>query len=185
MDSMNNDKLKNLVELCSSAVGVDITGRRRDRDTYAYGRAVFYTVAKQLYPGITLMQLGKCVDRDHATVLYALRNAKDTYINDPVYLSIYNRVLGKIDHKPDEYDIEHDQLVYEMPPHVSKYINKLYDKLRELRNENYELTEKINNNVLWEYVNQIPSEHVNDFIQNRVIPYINMCMHKLNTNRYG
>jgi hypothetical protein len=174
MVSMNKDKLKNLVKLCSSAVGVDITGRRRDRDTYAYGRAVFYTVAKQLYSGITLMQLGKCVNRDHATVLYALRNAKDTYINDPVYLSIYNRVLGRIDHTPDEYDIEHDQLVYEMPPHVSKYINKLYDKLRELRNENYELTEKINNNVLWDYVNQIPSEHVNDFIQNRVIPYINM-----------
>jgi len=185
MDSMNNDKLKNLVELCSSAVGVDITGRRRDRDTYAYGRAVFYTVAKQLYPGITLMQLGKCVNRDHATVLYALRNAKDTYMNDPVYLSIYNRVLGRIDHKPDEYDIEHDQLVYEMPPHVSRYINKLYDKLRELRNENYELTTKINDNVLWEYVNQIPSEHVNDFIQNRVIPYINMCMHKQNTQHYG
>jgi len=185
MALMNNDKLKNLVELCSSAVGVDITGRRRDRDTYAYGRAVFYTVAKQLYPGITLMQLGKCVNRDHATVLYALRNAKDTYMNDPVYLSIYNRVLGRIDHTPDEYDIEHDQLVYEMPPHVSKYINKLYDKLRELRNENYELTTKINDNVLWEYVNQIPSEHVNDFIQNRVIPYINMCMHKQNTQHYG
>ena len=131
------------------------------------------------------MQLGKCVNRDHATVLYALRNAKDTYINDPVYLSIYNRVLGKIDHTPDEYDIEHDQLVYEMPPHVSKYVNKLYDKLRELRNENYELTAKINDNVLWDYVNQIPSEHVNDFIENRVIPYINMRMHKLNTNDHG
>jgi len=182
---MSNDKLENLVKLCSNAVGVDIKDKRRDRDTYAYGRAVFYTVAKQLYPGITLMQLGKCVNRDHATVLYALRNAKDTYINDPVYLSIYNRVLGRIDRTPDEYDIEHDQLVYEMPPHVSKYINKLYYKLRELRNENYELTEKINNNVLWEYVNQIPSEYVNDFIQNRVIPYINMCMHKQNTQYYG
>ena len=172
--NLMNDKLENLVKLCSNTVGVDITHHRRDRDTYAYGRAVFYTVAKQLYPGITLMQLGRCVNRDHATVLYALRNAKDTYINDPVYLSIYNRVLGKIDRTPDEYDIEHDQLIYEMPLHVSNYVNKLYDKLRALRRENDELTALVGNNVLWDYVNQIPSEHVNDFIQNRVIPYVNM-----------
>jgi hypothetical protein len=172
--NLMNDKLENLVKLCSNAVGVDITHHRRDRDTYVYGRAVFYTVAKQLYPGITLMQLGKCVKRDHATVLYALRNAKDTYINDPVYLSIYNRVLGKIDRAPDEYDIDPEYLIYEMPLHVSKYVNKLYDKLRALRHENDELTALVGNNVLWDYVNQIPSEHVNDFIQNRVIPYINM-----------
>jgi hypothetical protein len=50
----------------------------------------------------------------------------------------------------------------------------LYDKLRVLRHENDELTALVGNNVLWDYVNQIPSEHVNDFIQNRVIPYINM-----------
>ena len=176
---MNNDKLENLVKLCSDAVGVDITDKRRDRDTYMYGRAVFYNVAKKLYPSITLMQLGKCVKRDHATVLYAIRNAKDTYITDPVYLGIYNRVLSKIDRTPDEYDIEHDQLIYEMPPHISKYINKLYDKLRELRNENYELTKKINDNILWEYVSQIPSEHIDEFIQYRVIPFIKM---KLFTN---
>ena len=72
-----------------------------------------------------------------------------------------------------------------MPPHVSKYVNKLHDKLRNLRHENDELTTKISDNVLWEYVNQIPSENVNDFIQNRVIPYINMCMHKQNTHADG
>jgi len=176
---MSNDKLENLVKLCSNAVGVDITHHRRDRDTYMYGRAVFYNVAKKLYPGITLMQLGKCVKRDHATVLYAIRNSKDTYMTDPVYLGIYNRVLSKIEATPTEYDIEHDKLIYEMPGNVAKYVNKLYDKVSELQKTNQELEAKINDNILWEYVSQIPREHIDEFIQYRVIPFIKM---KLFTN---
>jgi Mg2+ and Co2+ transporter CorA len=176
---MSNDKLENLVKLCSDAVGVDITAKKRDRDTYMYGRAVFYNVAKKLYPGITLMQLGKCVNRDHATVLYAIRNSKDTYMTDPVYLAIYNRVLSKIEATPNDYNIEHDKLIYEIPSNIARYVNKLYDEVNQLKKINSELEAKINNNILWEYVNQIPSEHVHEFIQYRVIPFINF---KLNTN---
>ena len=177
------NSLERLRDLCSATVGVDITGKCRKRETYVYGRAVFYTVAKELYPLTTLHQLGGMTDRDHASVLFALRNAKDTYKHDPVYINIYNRVREKVNQDPSEYDMKHEKVVSSMNVVAARYItevqNKLYDANREIK----ELKAKLDNNVLWDYVSQIPEDHIDDFIQHRVIPYINM--HRLNTNANG
>ena len=176
---MNNDSLQNLINLCSRAAGVDITSKRRDRDTYMYGRAVFYTIAKRLYPRITLKQLGKCTKRDHATVIFSLRKSKETYINDPIYLSMYNHVLNQIENVPQEYDLKHDKMLYQMPAHVASYVKELYQEIEDLKKENETIVNKINNNILWEYVNQIPKDDIQEFIQYRVIPFLKM---KLITN---
>ena len=177
------NSLERLLELCSATVGVDITGKCRKRETYVYGRAVFYTVAKELYPLTTLHQLGSLTKRDHASVLFALRNAKDTYKHDPAYINIYNRVREKVNQDPSEYDMRHEKMVSNMNVVAARYItevqNKLYDANREIK----ELKAKLDNNILWDYVSQIPEEHIHDFIQHRVIPYINM--HKLNTSTNG
>ena len=177
------NSLERLRDLCSATVGVDITGKCRKRETYVYGRAVFYTVAKELYPLTTLHQLGGMTNRDHASVLFALRNAKDTYKHDPVYINIYNRVREKVNQDPSEYDMKHEKVVSSMNVVAARYItevqNKLYDANREIK----ELKAKLDNNVLWDYVSQIPEDHIDDFIQHRVIPYINM--HRLNTNANG
>ena len=85
MESMSS--LTRLLRLCSTVVGVDISSKSRQRDTYVYGRAVFYTVAKELHPLTTLHVLGSYTKRDHASVIFALRNAKDTYRHDPAYLN--------------------------------------------------------------------------------------------------
>lgn len=179
------NSLNRLLELCSATVGVDITDKCRQRETYVYGRAVFYTVAKELYPLTTLQQLGSLTKRDHASVLFALRNAKDTYRHDPAYIIIYNRVRDKVNQDPSEYDMRHEKIVSNMNVVAAKYItevqNKLYDANREIK----ELKAKLEHNVLWDYVSQIPEDHIEDFIQNRVIPYINMTIYKSNTNRHG
>jgi hypothetical protein len=179
------NSLNRLLELCSATVGVDITDKCRQRETYVYGRAVFYTVAKELYPLTTLQQLGRMTNRDHASVLFALRSAKDTYGYDPAYIIIYNRVRQKVNQDPADYDMRHEKMVSSMNVVAARYItevqNKLYDANREIK----ELKAKLEHNVLWEYVSQIPEDHIDDFIQNRVIPYINMTIYKSNTNRHG
>jgi len=181
MESMNS--LDRLLKLCSVTVGVDITSKCRVRETYVYGRAVFYTVAKELYPLTTLHQLGRYTNRDHASVLFALRKSKETYKSDPAYITIYNRVRDKVNQAPTEYDLKHEKIVSNMNVIAAKYItdvqNKLYDAKREIK----ELKAKMEHNILWEYVCQIPEDKIEDFIQHRVIPYINM--HKLNTNANG
>ena len=179
------NSLDRLLKLCSVTVGVDITSKCRVRETYVYGRAVFYTVAKELYPLTTLHQLGRYTNRDHASVLFALRKSKETYKSDPAYITIYNRVRDKVNQDPTEYDLKHEKIVSNMNVVAAKYItdvqNKLYDAKREIK----ELKAKQNNNVLWEYVSQIPEEHIDDFIQHRLIPYINMHIFKQNTNANG
>ena len=177
------NSLNRLLKLCSVTVGVDITSKCRVRETYVYGRAVFYTVAKELYPLTTLHQLGRYTNRDHASVLFALRKSKETYKSDPAYITIYNRVRDKVNQAPTEYDLKHEKIVSNMNVVAAKYItdvqNKLYDAKREIK----ELKAKMEHNILWEYVCQIPEDKIEDFIQHRVIPYINM--HKLNTNANG
>ena len=177
--------LNRLKHLCDVTVGIDIAGKCRRREDYVYGRAVFYTVAKELHPLTTLDRLGKTTNRDHASVLYALRNAKDTYRHDPVYLNIYNRVRERINENPSQYDLKHEKAVSQMNVSAAKYVTELQNKLYDAKKEIEELRKLLDNNVLWDYVSQIPSEHVNDFIQNRVIPYINMHIYKSNTNRRG
>jgi hypothetical protein len=172
MESMNS--LDRLLKLCNTVVGVDISNRPRQRETYVYGRAVFYTVAKELHPLTTLHTLGSYTKRDHASVLFALRNAKDTYCHDPAYLNIYNRVRERISQDPSQYDLRHEKAVSQMNVSAAKYVTELQNKLYDAKKEIQELRNLLSNNILWDYVNQIPNEHVNDFIQNRVIPYINM-----------
>ena len=179
------NSLTRLLKLCSATVGVDITGKCRKRETYVYGRAVFYTVAKELYPLTTLQQLGNLTKRDHASVLFALRNTKDTYKHDPVYINIYNRVREKVNQDPSEYDMRHEKMVSNMNVVAARYITEVQNKLYDANKEIKELKAKLENNMLWEYVSQIPEEHVNDFIQHRLIPYINMHIFKQNTNAHG
>ena len=119
------NSLTRLRDLCSATVGVDITNKCRQRETYVYGRAVFYTVAKELYPLTTLHQLGGMTKRDHASVLFALRNAKDTYRHDPVYINIYNRVREKVNADPSEYDMRHEKIVSNMNVVAARYITEV------------------------------------------------------------
>ena len=154
MESMNNDSLQNLINLCSRAAGVDITSKRRDRDTYMYGRAVFYTIAKRLYPRITLKQLGKCTKRDHATVIFSLRKSKETYINDPIYLSMNNHVLNQVEDDPREYDLKHDKTLYQMPEHSASSGKELYQEIADLKAKHENSNNKINNNIPREKIKQ-------------------------------
>ena len=89
----------------------------------------------------------------------------------------------KVNQDPSEYDMRHEKMVSNMNVVAARYItevqNKLYDANREIK----ELKAKLEHNVLWDYVSQIPEERINDFIQHRVIPYINM--HRLNTTNHG
>jgi len=68
-------------------------------------------------------------------------------------------------------EVYHDNISIAKKDEKCRYDEKFSDIAKK---EIEELRNLLNNNILWDYVNQIPSEHVNDFIQNRVIPYINM-----------
>ena len=73
-------------------VGVDIKENKRDLYTYVYGRAVFFKVAKEIIPNITLYDLGAVVDKDHAAVINAKKKTKETYIN----CGIFNKILEDV-----------------------------------------------------------------------------------------
>ena len=172
-------ELKKILEACNEVVGVNLTDKCRKRDTYAYGRAAFYLISKTLYPRITLEKLGKMVGRDHATVLFSLRNSRETYNNDPIFMSIYNETLSKLGIKPERFDHKREEMITAMPLSVANYVRKLEAKVEQMQIDTDNIKKNYNNNILIEYCSQVPDEFVNEFIQYRVIPFLKM---KLITN---
>tara|TARA_B100001287_G_C22527834_1_gene455889 strand:- start:124 stop:666 length:543 start_codon:yes stop_codon:yes gene_type:complete len=179
------NSIERILNLCNVITGVDITDKCRRRNDYVYGRAVFYSVVKEIYPLATLHQLGHMTKRDHASVLFALRNAKDTYLVDPIYINLYNRVREKINQDPASYDLRHEKALSKMNASAAQYVTELHNKLSDAKKEIEELNNKLSNNVLWEYVSQIPEDSINEFIQYRIIPYLNMKLYKQNTTSNG
>ena len=170
--SMNS--LEELFEVCNEITGLDLANKCRDRDTYAYGRASFYLIAKILHPRVTFERLGKFSNRDHSTVLMALRRARDTYVNDPVFLGTYNAILARLGIDPAKFDGEREEELNKLPRSLYKYVKEMETQVESYKKEVEEVKTRYSNTVLLDYCMQIPSEHVNEFIQYRVIPFLKM-----------
>ena len=91
---MKPEKIKNLVE---SELGIDITSKSRKREL-VYARAIYFKICKDR-TNLSLKDIGKTMQLDHATVLHAITNIFPAFeMYNPEYMEIYNRII-----KADEY----------------------------------------------------------------------------------
>ena len=91
---MKPEKIKNLVE---SELGIDITSKSRKREL-VYARAIYFKICKDR-TNLSLKDIGKTMQLDHATVLHAITNIFPAFeMYNPEYMDIYNRII-----KADEY----------------------------------------------------------------------------------
>lgn len=65
-------KLEVIKKLIDKEVGYDIGGKLRKREA-VYARAVYFKIGREVYPKMSFAELGKSLNRDHATVLHALK----------------------------------------------------------------------------------------------------------------
>ena len=165
-------KVNRLIQECSRMCGKDIRGKSRLRKT-VYARAVFYTIVKSLHPKLSLTAIGNSVNRDHATVLYGLRNAKDTYMKDVMYQAMYTEVISKVNANPDKFDVMQHTMI-EIDPKTYKLINELKSNLKRTLRENDKLKNQMKNKRLLNAISEMPEEKIDDFIDTRLIPYTKM-----------
>ena len=76
-----------IIEYINSELDIDIRDKRKT-NRYVFGRAVFYRLASE-YTTLAKFHIGKCVGKDHATVIHSEKNQFDQAMMDPKFRRLY------------------------------------------------------------------------------------------------
>lgn len=70
--------LEDIKKITEEVFGIENIAKRKRKEEYPRARAVFYTIVRKLDPYLSLAKIGKFMgNRDHATVLHALKMVSD------------------------------------------------------------------------------------------------------------
>lgn len=111
----------------------------RERNNIRYRQAAM--TAMRTHGNLSLSGIGSIFDKDHATVLNAMKNHKVDINYDKIYRQIYMSIEKFVKDTLDEYDLR----VMEVDDHLDKNMNyhsvvKVYRKhISELEHENQKL----------------------------------------------
>lgn len=84
-----------------ATTGLSIVQLRSKQKTrsMADARANYFFLMKNKFPNLTLDLLGHKLNRDHATVLYAIRKHKMLVNSDPLYRNLFEDINDKLNAK--------------------------------------------------------------------------------------
>ena len=91
-----------------------------------YARLIYYKLYKTINPGVTLMELGKTVNKDHTTVLYSLRKFDTSYIYDKRFKYLYDSFMM---HYPEYL---HEVYLKEVYTDITKSMSNVIDFICKL-----------------------------------------------------
>jgi len=124
-----NEKIKELV-LQQTNINVDDTTRTREQ---VEARSLYYTLIKEITPKTTLKQIGKSVNKNHATVIHGLNQWDMLVRYNPTLNKYKERILKMFDKQIDSTDIDL----------LRKQINRLQGELIDLQIENEKLKKQL------------------------------------------
>jgi hypothetical protein len=128
-----NNKIKELV-LQQTNINVDDTTRTREQ---VEARSLYYTLIKEITPKTTLKQIGKSVNKNHATVIHGLNQWDMLVRYNPTLNKYKERILKMFDKEIDLTDIDL----------LRKQINRLQGELIDLQIENEKLRKELLNDA--------------------------------------
>ena len=76
-----------IIEYINSELDIDIRDKRKT-NRYVFGRAIFYRLASE-YTTLAKFHIGKCVGKDHATVIHSEKAQFDQAMMDPKFRRLY------------------------------------------------------------------------------------------------
>ena len=137
---MNKETIKEIVE---SYFEISISRNTRKRQ-YVEARAIYFKLCR-IFTQLSLEQIGKSVNRDHASVLHGCRSI-NTWVEVDKRINNNMRILKN---KIINYQIEKDETVELNESIVLKYI-----QLKEQVKEQQEIIDKLNTDL-----NEITIKH--------------------------
>ena len=143
-----SDKIKNIV---NDYYGIEI-GEKVRRYNYVEARMIYYKLVRD-NTHYSLSKIGESVNRDHATVLYGLRQFKDWVETDKELRTDYETLRARlkkiIDDDPEGFKkieaktIEgHYEQLYNEKKETNKELKRLVDEYRPLGEKYYSLSHK-------------------------------------------
>jgi hypothetical protein len=88
----NDDLIKTLKSDINSFFNVTIENGTKTNDE-VYARLIYYNLYKIIDPNVTLMGLGETVNKDHSTVIYALKRFDQSYLYDKRFKYLYDSFM--------------------------------------------------------------------------------------------
>ena len=90
-------KLDIILREVNDKLNIDIKSETRRRK-YVYGRMLFFKLAKDFNPYMSTTQIGRFINKDHATVLHSLKQFKNIkeYKQDNHFLDNYNSLFHSL-----------------------------------------------------------------------------------------
>ena len=130
---MNKETIKEIVE-SDFEISISRTTRKRQ---YVEARAIYFKLCRE-FTQLSLEQIGKSVNRDHASVLHGCRSI-NTWVEVDKRINNNMRILKN---KIVNYQIEKDETVELNESIVLKYI-----QLKEQVKEQQEIIDKLNTDL--------------------------------------
>lgn len=122
--------MKLLIKAVSNLTGVDITTNSRGRK-FIYARALYFKAYRQCYTSASLEKIGKSVNKDHATVLHALKEFEN-YVRYDKSLSKYYLLLLQNISDLNKDEIKQGQEVDELNE-IIKHQQNVIDELKLMK----------------------------------------------------
>lgn len=113
-DIKTKEDIKSKIEELTGVEDIFIRSRKR---VYVNCRAVYFKLCKDKNPGMTLYEMGKDLNFNHATVLNSINNifpCLEKY--EPFYFNVYKQILSGI--IVEDYDIGKD---YKLTDLINEY----------------------------------------------------------------
>ena len=156
---MENNDLKLIKEAVEKIAKTSTDTKARKYENYL-ARAIYYKIAKELTL-LSLIKIGKEVNRHHATVLHALKNFDRDVLGDVNRKKFYFDALRLSNKMVNNIDFDSDLEIEN---------NALRDEIARLK------IESINNNELLEIYNQMDSYSQQDLIfKAKTILKVRLC----------
>jgi len=166
--------LEEIIKNCCMVSGVDITSKNRKRDTFVYGRACYYLIAKKLKEYRYIQKVGKEVSVqkytdsfiseylgwNHASGINARQKIDYDYFKDKIFVEMLDKVNELCGYMTEDKSDE--------PRYTESQVQKLRDQITELLKKNRDNERLIDgftnstNGFLLE-INQLPEEQRNEF----------------------
>lgn len=135
--------------------------KRTRKANYPRARSVFYFIARQIKPKISLAKIGKFMgNRDHSTVCDGIKKAEEYYFLESDFVELLDVVSDRVN----------SEVFYIKTTNRSKLIEELKQVNAELREKLYNL-DKQEDHLIMKYVYAMNESQRFDFLEYRVMPY--------------
>jgi hypothetical protein len=127
-----DQRWKSLIADVNEHFGVDIKDRYRGVN-YVEARNMYYHICYKVF-NMTLSEVGKTIDRNHATILHGLRQFEVWMEYDDVFKRKFLEFFSGRRYKIERKNFDKEELEYQLDKAISK-IQMLENKIEKLRSE--------------------------------------------------